>query len=102
MKNTLVRRKLIQNTISPGIHEALAGIEGLDLSREEDARRLMRALVRIGASELLARGHGPQLLAEACLEGVGREVEAASAVVTTSLSQTQAVTHVLPAPSFPV
>lgn len=103
MKNTLVRRKQLQTALSPVIHEALGSIEQLDLNREEDARRLMRALVRIGASELLAHGHAPSLLAEACIEGLAREVEATTAVVSTSLATTtQGVTHVLPEPAFPV
>lgn len=73
-KNNAVRRTTIQAAVAPAVEAALKGIEALDLSRPEDARRLMRALVRIGCSKAL-EAHGPGLLAQACIEAIAREVE---------------------------
>lgn len=88
-KSTLVRRKQMQAALAPAVQQALAGLEKLDLNRPEDARRFMRALVHIGAGELLMRGHAPQTLAEACLEAIGREVETfiPGAVVSQTVKQ---------------
>lgn len=94
-KSTLVRRAVIQSTLAPAVEAALKGIEQLDLSRPEDARRLMRALVRIGAAKVLAT-HGPEMVASACIEGIAREVEAnVQTFVAESPAQTQ------PAEPFP-
>lgn len=74
-KNSLVRRAAIQSTLTPAVDAALKSIEQLDLSRPEDARRLVRALTRIACEKVLTT-HGPNFVAHACLEAVAREMEA--------------------------
>lgn len=76
MKDTSVRRNQIQNALGPAIEKALAGIPGLDLSKPEHQRRYVRALARIASQELMHRGVGPGDILAACIEGIGREVEA--------------------------
>lgn len=79
MKNNNVRRIAIQTAIAPALQTALDGVAGLDLNREEDRRRLMRATVHVVAGMLLEKGENPNVLAAACIEALGREVETQAA-----------------------
>jgi hypothetical protein len=74
-KNNAVRRTLIQNVVTPSIHGALAAVPGLDLNREEDRRRTMRAAVHVVAGLLLEKGANPNDLAQACLEAITKEMQ---------------------------
>lgn len=78
-KNTTVRRTLIQNLVAPSIHGALAAVPGLDLDREEDRRRVMRATVHTVAGLLLEKGANPNELLQACVEAISKELEALQA-----------------------
>lgn len=75
MKNNNVRRHTIQTAIAPALQTALDAVPGLDLNREEDQRRLMRAAVHVVAGMLLEKGAHPTNLAAACVEAIGRELE---------------------------
>lgn len=74
MKNNTVRRHTIQTGIAPALQTALDAVPGLDLSREEDQRRLMRAAVHTVAGMLLEKGANPNILAASCLEAIAKEV----------------------------
>ena len=79
MKSNIVRRTLIQNVLAPSIHGAIAAVPGLDLNREEDRRRLMRATVHTVAGLLLEKGANPNELLQACIEAISKEMEALQA-----------------------
>ena len=74
-KNTLVRRKDIQNALAPKVFEALSTLPLLDLTREEDQRRFFRALVHIGTETLLDYHVAPQSLMSLAAEAISKEVE---------------------------
>jgi hypothetical protein len=74
MKNNNVRRHTLQTAIAPAIQTALDGVTGLDLNRAEDQRRLMRAAVHVVAGMLLEKGANPNVLAEASLEALSKEL----------------------------
>jgi hypothetical protein len=76
MKNNAVRRTLVQTTLAPSIHGALAAVPGLDLNREEDRRRVMRAVVHVVGGLLLDKGANPNALLAACVEAISKELEA--------------------------
>ena len=78
-KNNTVRRTLIQSVVAPSIHGALAAVPGLDLNREEDRRRVMRATVHTVAGLLLEKGANPNELLQACVEAISKELEALQA-----------------------
>jgi len=78
-KNNAVRRTTIQNVVAPAVHGALAAIPGLDLNREEDRRRTMRATVHTVAGLLLEKGANPNELLQACVEAISKELEALQA-----------------------
>lgn len=79
MKSNTVRRATIQAVLAPSIHGAIAVVPGLDLNREEDRRRTMRAAVHVIAGLLLEKGANPADLAQACLEAISKEMEGAQA-----------------------
>lgn len=85
MKNTECRRSAIQNAISPVIDAALEGVPGFDFSRDEDQRRLVRALVRVAASKLIPQGVNPTAILVQCAEAIAREVEANGGAKTVTL-----------------
>ena len=91
-KNTLVRRKAIQTAIQPCIEAALKSLTDLDLSREEDARRFVRALVHVGAAHVLDAGGDPATVFTACVEALSKEVEARTLALPTP--------EMLPAPTL--
>jgi len=78
-KNNAVRRTAIQTTLAPAVHGALAAVPGLDLNREEDRRRTMRATVHTVAGLLLEKGANPNELLQACVEAISKELEALQA-----------------------
>ena len=73
-KSNKVRRSQIQKALAPAIQNALDGLIDLDLNREEDRRRLMRAAVHTVAGMLLEKGEHPNNLAVACMEAIHREL----------------------------
>lgn len=75
-KSKLVRRADIQNAVGPALASTLAGIPNLDLTRAEDQRRVMRAVVRLVAGQALDAGADPRALLNAAVEAIGRELEA--------------------------
>lgn len=91
-KNTKVRRITIQKALGAAVESRILHLknnEGLDLARVEDARRLVRAMVRLACEQVLAQ-HGPELVASACIEAVARELEAqVQTFVAESPAQTQ-------------
>jgi len=78
-KNNAVRRTAIQTALAPAVHGALAAVPGLDLNREEDRRRTMRATVHTVARLLLEKGANPNELLAACVEAISKELEALQA-----------------------
>jgi len=78
-KNNAVRRTAIQTALAPAVHGALAAVPGLDLNREEDRRRTMRATVHTVAGLLLEKGANPNELLQACVEAISKELEALQA-----------------------
>lgn len=74
-KNNTVRRHQIQSTIGPALQKAIDAVPGLDLNREEDRRRLMRAVVHTVGGILLEKGENPNNLAVACMEALHRELQ---------------------------
>ena len=51
-----VDRRAIQNVIAPAIEQAMSAVPSFDMSDEAHQRRFFRALVHIGARELMLRG----------------------------------------------
>ena len=74
-KNTLVRRKAIQSAIQPCIEASLKSLTDLDLTREEDQRRFIRALVHVGAAHVLNAGGTPDAIFGACVEALAKEIQ---------------------------
>ena len=62
----------LQKGLEPAVARALAG---LDLKTEAELRRLLRALVTIGAGKLLDLGIPPDAVAAYAVEAVIHEVE---------------------------
>ena len=79
MKNNEVRRTAIQAILASPIHGAIAAVPSLDLNREEDRRRVMRATVHTVAGLLLEKGANPNELLAACVEAISKELEALQA-----------------------
>lgn len=75
-KDKTVRRAQLQAALSPAVEAALKTLPGFDASKPEHQRRLVRALIRIAAQTTMPSGATPDLLLGACVEGIGREVEA--------------------------
>lgn len=75
MKSSIVRRTAIQAILASPIHGAIAAVPSLDLNREEDQRRTMRAAVHVVAGLLLEKGANPNDLAQACLEAISKEMQ---------------------------
>ena len=79
MNNNEVRRTAIQAILASPIHGAIAAVPSLDLNREEDRRRVMRATVHTVAGLLLEKGANPNELLAACVEAISKELEALQA-----------------------
>lgn len=69
----------IQTAIAPAVIGQALSLEGLDLNDPAHQRRFLRALVHIGAAELLSRGMSVKQLAAAALEAVVHEQQAFAA-----------------------
>lgn len=63
----------IQGLLKPAVESALA-LASVPVLDHVIARRLMRALVHLGAARLLALGAPPQVILGLCVEAVAKEV----------------------------
>lgn len=70
-----LNRRAIQNQIAPAVETALSALPSLDMSDAAHQRRMLRALVHVGARELLLRGVSVKDITEQTLQALAHEVK---------------------------